>query len=113
MLNEGRLWLASLVLLMLAPIDVANEWKVTGALGQSAEHDDNIGMGDHAMPAFGYHCASVLVQIGRPLSWIGFVWNFASECQLSASYSYRRQEFSNDDEGPVNNELANTSDSNS
>jgi len=54
MFNEGRHWLASLVLLMLAPIVVADEWKVTGALDQSVEYDDNIGLNINATPAFGY-----------------------------------------------------------
>jgi hypothetical protein len=43
---------------------------------------------------------------------IGLVWDFAREWQLSTSYRYRRQEYNNDDEGQVNNELASTSDSN-
>ncbi len=55
MVNDGRVWLVvSLVMFMLAPIAVADEWKVTGALDQSVEYDDNIDMRVDATPAFGY-----------------------------------------------------------
>ncbi len=52
--RDGKVWLASLILVMLGQIAVAAEWKLTGTLEQGVEYDDNIAMRVDATPAFGY-----------------------------------------------------------
>jgi len=52
--RDGKVWLASLVLVMQGQIAVAAEWKITGALWQGVQYDDNIGMTENAKPVYGY-----------------------------------------------------------
>lgn len=54
MRRDGKVWLASLLLVMPGQIAVAAEWKITGALEQGVQYDDNIAMRDTATPVFGY-----------------------------------------------------------
>jgi len=54
MRNEGKVLLASLLWSIFVPIAVADEWKITGALDQSVEYDDNIDMKVEPTPVFGY-----------------------------------------------------------
>jgi len=51
---EGRLFLVSFVLLMLGRIAAADEWKLSGALNQGAEYNDNIALRTVPSAVFGY-----------------------------------------------------------
>ncbi len=54
MLSDGRVWLVVLFGLGLMRMATADQWKITGALDQGFEYNDNIGLRVDKTPAFGY-----------------------------------------------------------
>ena len=54
MRRDWKVWLASLVCVLLGQLADAAEWKMTGTLNQGVDYDDNISLSADATPVFGY-----------------------------------------------------------